>query len=340
MPKSSKILIAVFLVLSLSAGFAVFHFSNAQNSVNDISSTETSNQNLISLENPFPGEGTVYICPEAASLTEINPRCPGRIILKLGETIDGLTLTTTDYEGQEYYMVLGFENGGGAVNLPPTANAQGPYEGYAGLSITFDASSSTDPNNDPLQYRWDFNDDGIWDTDWLSTSTRNHIWNDGYEGTVKLEVNDGEFAVTATTSVKVIPWEYIFNDTFGRNTTLKINTAKRYFQFIAPTFNTGVIEAPGMIILEVNSSMFKYQTRTKTWIINLSKLNLPLEIKSLIALYSFKELPKEIILIPYQNKEIIFNAIALDSKVDFCAALLYQKATKKTYLLIDKPGVE
>jgi len=147
--------------------------------------------------------GSVYICPNATSSAEVNPRCPGKVILKLGETVNGITLVTTIYNGNEYYAVLGFTNGGGGVNLPPKADANGPYQGDAGLPIAFNAGNSSDPNNDALQYRWDFNNDESWDTDWLSVSTIEHIWNNDYEGTVKLEVSDGEFTATVTTSVMV-----------------------------------------------------------------------------------------------------------------------------------------
>ena len=227
MLRFSKILIPIFLALFISAGFAIFHFSIAQNNENNVSQTATSNQGLIQFESSdsFP-EGTVYVCPEAASLEEINPRCPGKKILKLGETIDGLTLTTTNYEGQDYYLVLGFENGGGAVNLPPTADTGGPYEGYGGLPITLNASSSTDPNGDPLQYRWDFENDGTWDTDWLSISTTTHIWNNDYEGIVKLEVNDGEFTTIATTSVKVKSPRSFKQDAILELENLKTNDQK------------------------------------------------------------------------------------------------------------------
>jgi len=180
MSKFSKILIFVSLILFASLGFNI-SFSYAQ---------ET--------------KGTVYVCPNATSLEEINPRCPGKIILKLGETINGMTLTTTNHEGQDYYLILGFINGGAGNNFPPIADANGPYQGYGGLPITFDGGNSSDPNDDPLQYRWDFNNDGIWDTEWLNISTIDHIWNNDYEGTVKLEVNDGEFTDTATTSVSII----------------------------------------------------------------------------------------------------------------------------------------
>lgn len=340
MSKFSKILIPVFLALSISAGFTVFSFSNTQNGGNDISSTETSNQNFISSDT-FT-EGTVYICPEAASMEEVNPRCPGKKILKLGETIDGLTLTTTNYEGQDYYMVLGFENGGGAVNLPPIADAGAPYEEYSGLPITFDASSSTDPNNDSLQYRWDFENDGVWDTDWLDVSTTTHIWNNDYEGIVNLEVNDGEFVDAATAPVKITPflWNYTFTDNSGRNTTLELNTENKLFHFVGPNLDTGVINAPQMKIIKTDNSFFKYQSRSKTWTINPNNKNIPLEIKSLVMTHSFKEMPKEIILITYRNENMTFAALAIDSKIDFCVGLLYRKPIKKVYLLIDKPGLE
>ncbi len=57
----------------------------------------------------------VYVCPSAASLEEVNPSCEGRIDLRLGETINGMTLTITNYEGKDYYTILGFENGGAGV---------------------------------------------------------------------------------------------------------------------------------------------------------------------------------------------------------------------------------
>lgn len=97
MSKFSKILIPVFLALSVSAVFAVFHFSNAQGGENNIPVAEDS----------------VYICPKATSLEEINPLCDGIIVLNIGESKEGMLLTTTTYENREYYLVLGFKNGGG-----------------------------------------------------------------------------------------------------------------------------------------------------------------------------------------------------------------------------------
>jgi PKD repeat protein len=93
--------------------------------------------------------------------------------------------------------------GGVAENDPPVADAGGPYSGNEGTSITFDGSGSYDPNGDALQYRWDFDNDGIWDTGYSTDPTANHLWMDDYTGLVRLEVFDGEFSVYDTAAVTV-----------------------------------------------------------------------------------------------------------------------------------------
>ena len=43
-------------------------------------------------------------------------------------------------------------------NNPPVANAKGPYIALVNQSISFDGSSSFDPNDDELFFHWDFGD--------------------------------------------------------------------------------------------------------------------------------------------------------------------------------------
>jgi len=114
-------------------------------------------------------EGKVYVCPLATEMEEINPRCECRIDLILGETVTStcaerttyeMTLTITEYEGKEYFAILGFENGGAGVNFEPKAKILAPSEGYVGQEILFDGSQSFDPNDDPLDFYWDFGDGG------------------------------------------------------------------------------------------------------------------------------------------------------------------------------------
>jgi hypothetical protein len=47
----------------------------------------------------------------------------------------------------------------GSGNLPPVANAGGPYEGAVGEEITFNGSGSIDLDGNIVAYEWDFGDD-------------------------------------------------------------------------------------------------------------------------------------------------------------------------------------
>jgi|GEM_PF-3559893 len=88
------------------------------------------------------------------------------------------------------------------TNQPPIANAGGPYQADEGSPVTFDASSSSDPDGDVLQYRWDFESDGTW-TSWSSEPTITHTWDDNWSGSTTLEVSDGEFTSTDTATVTI-----------------------------------------------------------------------------------------------------------------------------------------
>ena len=90
-----------------------------------------------------------------------------------------------------------------AQNSSPVANANGPYEAYEGSEITFDASASYDPDEDALQYRWDFDEDGVWDTELSNDPTATYTWYDDYSGVVTVFVTDGELDDTASASVNV-----------------------------------------------------------------------------------------------------------------------------------------
>ncbi len=46
----------------------------------------------------------------------------------------------------------------GIGDLPPVADANGPYTGTVGVAVVFDGTGSTDPNNNIESYAWDFGD--------------------------------------------------------------------------------------------------------------------------------------------------------------------------------------
>ena len=110
-------------------------------------------------------------------------------------------LTVTDTEGYEntYCETLNIA----LANQPPVADAGGPYTGYFGAPVIFDASDSTDINNDQLNYRWDFNNDGNWDTSYSTDPTASYTWTTELIGTVLVEVSDGEYTDTDTATVTI-----------------------------------------------------------------------------------------------------------------------------------------
>jgi hypothetical protein len=89
------------------------------------------------------------------------------------------------------------------ANFGPTAEAGGPYVENEGTQVNFDGSASSDADDDNLTYRWDFQNDGIWDTVWSNSSTASYTWYDDYTGTVLMEVSDGLVTSTDTADVMV-----------------------------------------------------------------------------------------------------------------------------------------
>jgi predicted MPP superfamily phosphohydrolase/PKD repeat protein len=83
--------------------------------------TEIENQKILFI--PSTGTGKVYICPHAASLQEVNENCQNKIILNLGETKNGITLSLINYEGKEYYAIYGITGtGGGEIGQENSEN--------------------------------------------------------------------------------------------------------------------------------------------------------------------------------------------------------------------------
>lgn len=98
-----------------------------------------------------------------------------------------------------------------SVNTAPTASFTiDPTAGTTSTTFTFDASGSSD-NEDAtsaLQVKWDWENDGVWDTDYSTTKTATHQYSTAGTYTVKLEVKDSGGLTNFTTKEVTVSIEY------------------------------------------------------------------------------------------------------------------------------------
>jgi len=107
-------------------------------------------------------------------------------------------------DGGKYYSLgLNYLNMNFASNQPPIADAGDTYLGFEGTPITFNGSDSMDVHGDTLKYRWDFENDGVWDTPWSPNPIISHIWYDDCIGTVRLGVSDNVYTSVDTATFTV-----------------------------------------------------------------------------------------------------------------------------------------
>ena len=93
-------------------------------------------------------------------------------------------------------------------NTPPTATLSvTPRLGVAGTTCTADASGSSDAETPgSLQARWDWEDDGAWDTGFSSALSATHTFDAAGNYTTRVEVRDDEgLTDSALDNVTVIP---------------------------------------------------------------------------------------------------------------------------------------
>jgi len=90
------------------------------------------------------------------------------------------------------------------TNQNPSADAGGPYENSRYQLITFDGSGSSDTDGTITGYRWDFDNDGTYDTGWLTISTTTHAYSTAGIYTVKLQVKDNAEATATDTTTATI----------------------------------------------------------------------------------------------------------------------------------------
>ena len=105
---------------------------------------------------------------------------------------------------------------------PPTADAGGPYQSYAGAAIQFDGTGSSDPLGSALTYAWDFGDGAT-----AGGPQPMHAYTTAGTYPVALTVmNDRGQSATATTTATIggPPPAYAF--TTGGNGTVRLGSGK------------------------------------------------------------------------------------------------------------------
>jgi len=90
-----------------------------------------------------------------------------------------------------------------SANVPPVADAGGPYFGDVGQMITFDGSGSYDPNEPTgdkiVKWEWDMDGDGLYDD--ASGKTVQWSWPTPHSGVIGLKVTDS-LGASGTASAK------------------------------------------------------------------------------------------------------------------------------------------
>jgi len=88
------------------------------------------------------------------------------------------------------------------INEKPIANITMSEIGYINETVIIHGNKSYDPDGTITGYRWDYNNDGLFDTDWTKNPFTTYIFNKTGNHTVKLQVKDKDGA--KDTDIKTI----------------------------------------------------------------------------------------------------------------------------------------
>ena len=121
-------------------------------------------------------------------------------------------LTVTNDEGDTDTEVSQVEIQ--STNNPPTATTKSDKTVAIGETVQFNASESSDPDGDSLSYYWDFDEDGI-----TESNIREPTYSYGSGGTytVNLTVSDGEYNRSDTVNVDVTTYDLVVDKNDGSN---------------------------------------------------------------------------------------------------------------------------
>ncbi len=109
-----------------------------------------------------------------------------------------VTLTVVDDDGRSSMAnTTATIEGAIYVNSPPVAAFISPTTVFVDQEISFDASASNDSDGTIVGYRWDFNSNGTFDTDWLTVPVITMTFSSVGSSIVTVEVIDDGGAVSS-----------------------------------------------------------------------------------------------------------------------------------------------
>jgi len=117
--------------------------------------------------------------------TMVQPTVPDIVLYAFYTGECTVSLTVTDDRGTNGTANFTFDFIGHPPRAALTADRN---DGHAGQIYTFDASRSSDPDGDPLQYRFDFGDGTT--TDWVNFPDIDHVYDRTGLFTVRVRVRD------------------------------------------------------------------------------------------------------------------------------------------------------
>jgi hypothetical protein len=112
-----------------------------------------------------------------------------------------VTATVTDQNNNTSSFSAAFDVGSTCNSPPQAAFTVNPQTGDINTKFSFDASLSSD-KEDPvsaLEVRWDWENDGIFDTNWSTTKKITHTFKDSIVYFVRLQVRDSAGLTDSTT---------------------------------------------------------------------------------------------------------------------------------------------
>lgn len=117
----------------------------------------------------------------------------GKRVMDVGYDVRGGTAYVSYFWNASSAVSLTFSDMAPLPNSPPIASfVVDSYSGNVSKVFVFDASSSTDAQDQlgALEFRWDWNSDGVWDTGWSSNPIAYHQFSTPGNYTVILQVMD------------------------------------------------------------------------------------------------------------------------------------------------------